>query len=95
MIKLQTAEKLFIMEMLTGLFLLRELVYHISSQSVTVKLCVSENEMCSNRSCAATGMFAYSERSNYSNKNCVLCTKQSRMLLFQTSSQIPLYLEAL
>lgn len=34
MIKLQTAEKLFIMEMLTELCLLQELVYHISSQNI-------------------------------------------------------------
>lgn len=97
-IKLQTAEKLFIMEMLTmsiELCLLQKLVYHISSQSITVQLCISENKMCNNRSCAVAGMFVCKERSNYGNKNCVLCTKKSRLLLIQISSQRSLHLETL
>lgn len=79
--------------MLTELFLLRELVYHISSQSVTAQPCISENEMCNNRSCAATDRGVCTARSNYSNKNCVLCTRQNRLLLIQTSSQMS-YLDA-
>lgn len=95
MIKLQTAEKLFIMEILTELCLLRELVYHISSQSTTVQLCISENEMCNNRSHAAAALFVSKERSNYGNKNCVLRTKKSRLLLTQTPGQRSLYPETL
>lgn len=44
MIKLQTAEKRLMMEMLTELCLLREVVHHISPQGLTVQLYISEKQ---------------------------------------------------